>query len=229
MARYSWLLFDADNTLFDFEAAEAWALEQAFLQCGAAYEPAHLTAFREIQRELWQGVEQGRHTSHLVRDERFRRLLAGLPGPQAPPAVFSRHFLAHLARGSQLLPGTLEALTGLGARYRLALATNGLSEVQRARLQSSALRATFEAVIISDEVGAAKPAPAFFQAALAALGRPDPARVLMIGDNRTADIEGAHQAGLDTCWFNPRGQPRPSALSINYEIAALGELAGLIG
>ena len=39
---YTWLLFDADGTLFDYDRAEATALEQAFAEVGTVFEPTYL-------------------------------------------------------------------------------------------------------------------------------------------------------------------------------------------
>ena len=86
------------------------------------------------------------------------------------------------------------------AKYRLALITNGLRDVQRPRLAGSAIGDYFAEVIISEEVGAAKPDPAIFDAAFELLGRPPRAKVLLIGDSLSSDIAGGRDYGLDTCW-----------------------------
>ena len=51
---------------------------------------------------------------------------------------------------------------------------------------------------------------------------------LVIGDSLTSDIQGANNAGLPCCWFNPKGQPRPQGLRIDYEIRALEELYAIV-
>jgi len=56
---YTWLLFDADGTLFDCERAEAAALEKAFAQLGEPFKPAYLHTYRQINRDIWQEFEQG--------------------------------------------------------------------------------------------------------------------------------------------------------------------------
>jgi FMN phosphatase YigB (HAD superfamily) len=84
-------------------------------------------------------------------------------------------------------------------------------------------------MIISEEIGAAKPARQFFDAALARLGNPSRQEVLMIGDNWTSDIVGAAQYGLDACWYNPGHRPRPAGCEITREITSLGELTDWLG
>src|SRR5262245_38816153 len=152
---YSWLLFDADGTLFDYDQAEATALEQAFAEVGTTFEPAHLNVYREINTRVWSEFEAGRITAERLRLQRFELLFETL-GRSLIPAEFSPVYLRHLARASQLIEGAREIVPALCAKYRLALITNGLRDVQRPRLAGSAIRDCFKALIISEEIGAAK-------------------------------------------------------------------------
>ena len=112
----------------------------------------------------------------------------------------------------------------------MVLLTNGLKAVQRPRFARSALRECFHDVVISEEVGFAKPDPRIFDIAFERMGQPAKEEVLMVGDSLNADIRGGIGYGIDTCWFNPEGAPREggSELAIRYEIRHLGELASLI-
>jgi 2-haloacid dehalogenase len=224
---YSWLLFDADGTLFDYDQAEATALQQAFAEVGTTFEPAHLNAYREINTRVWREFEAGRITAERLRLQRFELLFETL-GRSLTPAEFSPVYLRHLARASQLIEGAREIVPALCAKYRLALITNGLRDVQRPRLAGSAIRDCFKEVIISEEIGAAKPDPAIFDAAFERLGRPQRAEVLLVGDSLTSDIAGGRRYGLDTCWFNPTGAARAADATSTYEIRHLSELARLL-
>jgi len=154
-------------------------------------------------------------------------LFEALRQPLAP-AAFSTIYLRHLARASHLIEGAREIVPALQAKYRLALITNGLRDVQRPRLAGSAIGDCFAEVIISEEVGAAKPDPAIFDAAFERLGRPPRTNVLVIGDSLSSDIAGARGYGLDTCWYNPTGTARPADATSTYEIHHLSELARLL-
>jgi 2-haloacid dehalogenase len=79
-------------------------------------------------------------------------------------------------------------------------------------------------IIISEEIGFAKPAKEFFDIALARLEHPSVREVLMIGDGWASDIQGAVQYGIDACWYNPGKKPRPATPKITREIASLREL-----
>jgi len=102
--------------------------------------------------------------------------------------------------------------------------TNGLQAVQRSRLARSRISDFITDIIISEEVGAAKPQAAFFDAAFARLGQPAKSDVLIIGDSLTSDIQGGMDYGIDTCWYNPTNELLPDHLKVTYEIRHLRDL-----
>jgi len=223
MPRYQWLLFDADGTLFDYERAEAVALARAFQRRRLPFKPDFLTAYRDINQKVWQSLEKGLTTPDELKARRFELLFEAI-GITHEPAGFNDVYLECLAECSELIAGACDMLNALRRNYRMAILTNGLQAVQRARLARSAIRGQISAIIISEEIGFAKPAKEYFDAAFARLGNPPKSEVLMIGDNWVSDIQGAAWYGLDTCWFNPRRQPRPDCLAITLEVASLREL-----
>lgn len=228
MQHYQWLLFDADGTLFDYDRAESAALRQVFRLIGAAFDPGYLTAYRRINRALWEAVEKGELAPGFVKVRRFELLLQTI-GVAHSPAAFSDSYLKCLAECSELVADAAEVLQGLQGKYRMAILTNGLQVVQRRRLARSVIHQHIGEVIISEEIGFSKPAKEFFDAALARLGHPSRREVLMIGDGWNSDILGAIQSGLDACWYNPGLKPRPDGCKVTREIASLRELIEWLG
>lgn len=226
-SRYRWLLFDADGTLFDYDQAEAGALARTFARFGLPLAPDTIAAYRAINHQLWQALEQGKVTPEALRTRRFE-LLFGATGIDADVERFSAAYLENLAEAAELVDGALEMLTELHGRYRLAIITNGLRSVQRGRLGRSAIRDLIDVLVISEEVGSAKPESGIFDAAFAAMGAPVRADVLMIGDSLTSDMRGACDYGIDACWYNPARRPRPNGLPIRYEIGRLKDLNELL-
>jgi 2-haloacid dehalogenase len=226
--RYGWLWFDADGTLFDFNAAEGRALELAFQAVKTAYAAPYLAAYRAINQQLWLALERHEITAAALPVRRFELLLETFALAGSPEAL-SAAYLEHLALGAELMDGAEAVLRSLQPNFKLAIVTNGLKAVQRSRLEHSPLRGMFVDVIISEEVGAAKPHAAFFEAAMERLGRPARREVLIIGDSLTSDMQGGVNFGLDTCWFNPEGLPRPDGLPLTYEIRHLRELLEIVG
>lgn len=223
--KYTWLLFDADDTLFDFPRAEANALRWTLEQSGLPFQPAYVEIYAHYNRQVWKEFERGELTALELRVKRFRLFFheVGMPGD---PETVSPLYLRNLALGSDLLPGAEEVIRAVQGRYRLALVTNGLKDVQRPRLEHSVLRDSFERVFISEEVGAAKPSPAYFDAVFHGIGQPPKESVLLIGDSLSSDMRGGVEFGIDTCWFNPTG--KMTELAVTYQIGQLPTLIAIL-
>jgi 2-haloacid dehalogenase len=224
---YQWVLFDADGTLFDYDRAEATALRRTFAQMGQASRPGYVEAYRRINGQIWLEFEQGKISQERLRTRRFELLFEDV-GIELSPETFSAQYLQNLAQGTDLIDGAEEVVQALYGWIGLMLITNGLQEVQRPRLARSALNGFFADLVISEEVGAAKPDPRIFDVAFEAMGHPGREEVLMVGDSLTSDMRGGVDYGLDTCWFNPKGRPRDPDLDIRYEIQNLHELLSLV-
>lgn len=126
-------------------------------------------------------------------------------------------------------PDAEAVLEDLGRDHRLALVTNGAPDVQREKLAGTTLGARFAAVVISGEVGAGKPDPAIFQAALDAIGVPS-AEAVMVGDSLERDVAGARRAGLRSIWLDRTGRASPGSFAPDARIGSLRELrASVIG
>jgi len=227
MSKYSWLFFDADGTLFDYDQGEETALQKTFHDLCLPFTPQVALAYQRINQQIWQEFEQGRISSVALRTVRFERLFAEL-GIAASAEQFSQRYLPNLARVSDLIVGAERLVKGLVGHYHLGLITNGLVEVQRPRLQGSAIAGCFEVVVISEEVEVSKPDLRYFQVALAKAGDPPHRQVLVIGDSLSSDIRGGFEAGLDTCWYNPTGKPPDLRWLPTYEIARLEDLWGIL-
>ena len=206
-ARYCGFIFDADNTLFDFDHCEAEALREALSPILAAT-PEMIDAYRRINGTLWQQYEKRQTNAENVKVERFRLLLEQV-GLRADAEELSSRYLSSLARKHYLMPHAVTILEYLHRRAMLALVTNGLTFVQKSRIARAELEVFFNEVLISEEIGLAKPNAEIF---LLAARRLDlrPHDILVVGDSPFSDIQGAHAAGMDACWFSPtpRGYPR---------------------
>jgi 2-haloacid dehalogenase len=227
--RYQWLLFDVDGTLFDYDKAEKTALMATFASFSLSYVENTLEVYREINDELWRAFEDGEITQEKLKIERFRRLLVSVGvNEDMLPEAFSRRYLQNLGDCTYLIDGAESVLASLFDKVHLALITNGLQQVQRSRLAQSTIGHYFEAILISEELGVAKPHPGIFDAAFAAMGYPDKAHVLIIGDSLSSDIQGGRDYGIHTCWYNPQGKPRDTTDRIDYEIQDLTQILEII-
>lgn len=227
LTRYDWLLFDLDGTLLDYHAAEAAALDATLRDAGIDPTDDVRARYRRINARHWARLEAGETTPERLRVDRWAELLTEEGHVGVGARAVADAYITHLAAGAHLVDGAVEVLDDVARDHRIAFITNGLADVQRPRLTAAGLLHRAEAVVISDEVGVAKPEPAIFDLVLAAMGRPDRSRVLMIGDSLTSDIAGGYDAGLDTAWVNPAGHPHDGVVP-TYTIASVRELAGVL-
>lgn len=227
---YATLLFDLDHTLFDSDASEAQAFAHALATVGIEEPGRYFPTYDAINRGLWAAVERGELPTAAIKRVRFERLVAAA-GLDVDPQVLAEAFLVGMGQFGELYPDARAVLAALAARddLTLALVTNGLSEVQRARIARLELAAYFDAIVVSSEVGVAKPARQIFDVAFARLAEPPRATAVMIGDSHSSDLRGGRAAGIATCWFNPHRRPATDRALIDHEIAALVEVLALIG
>ena len=224
MKTYRGFLLDADNTLFNYDQAEEEALDET-LAVAAPLVPREKAraSYRSINAGYWKRFEQGAVSLAALKVGRFVDLLKEL-GLEGDAEVLSDGYLTRLSQKAHFLPHAREVVLDLSRRADLCLVTNGISRVQRGRLGLSGIAGCFTAILISEELGVAKPDPRFFQAACDALHLP-PSDLLCVGDTPAADVQGARAAGIDACWYSPSGADWPlGAGAPDYIIRSLKEL-----
>ena len=222
---YTWLLFDADDTLFDYPLAEGKALRSTFEHFGQVYRRNTFGSIRSSTGRFGGNSSVVKPLPRNCASNTFRLLFDEI-SIQLDPPDFSQRYLENLAQASDLFPGATELLLALTGRYHIALVTNGLKEVQRPRLERSAIRSYIEKIFISEEMGVAKPAAGFFEAVFQEIGNPPKNQVLIIGDSLTSDMQGGINFGIDTCWFNPTG--KKTDLPVTYTIKTLDQLLEIL-
>lgn len=221
--KYKCLLFDADGTLFDYNAAELFALEKAFKKFQLAFSENELNLYRKINHQLWLDMEKGLVKPEILQNLRFEILFSNL-NHSISAVEFNKTYLSFLGDCSDLLDGAFELLNYLDRNYKIAIVTNGLKSVQRRRLEKSTIKNFVDEIIISEEIGYAKPGKEYFDAVFAKLGYPAKDNVLIIGDSLTSDIKGGFDYGIDTCWFNPGGLENTYEIKPTFEILNLFQL-----
>jgi HAD superfamily hydrolase (TIGR01509 family) len=215
--------FDFDHTLGVDNALERKAFYAFAQELGCPLDPHDgvwptrieelLTPFRAGEITLEQMIARF-GDALVVRDadpERWRALCYALVDPLVRP-----------------IDGAREVLDGLRARgIPLAILTNGWSPLQQKKIERALGPYAVKEILVSDRIGAVKPAPAAFAALIGALGVPAE-RAWYVGDNARGDIGGALAAGLRAVWFDWEGQTYPADLPRpTLRIGALRELETL--
>jgi len=221
------LFLDLDDTILDFHKAEQVAISATFRGFGIEPTPEVLARYSQINKECWHKLELGLWDREQVLVRRFELLFAeyGIIQEGTPVA---RAYEKNLGIGHWFLPGAEEAVEALSKKYRLFLASNGTASVQKGRMTSANLYRFFEVVFVSQELGANKPAKEFFARATAQIPDYDASRAMMVGDSLTSDILGGINAGMKTCWVNPKHLPADPAIPADYEIESLQQLEALL-
>ena len=227
--KFKYILFDADNTLFDFNAAEREAFMRTAEEFGVPPTDANLALYSGINDALWKQIERGEVTSAEMQSLRFTRLLEalGIPGDGL---AMNAAYVRNLSNCGMTLPGAREAAERAKKSHTVAVITNGIPQVQRSRYAKSGLDAVFgENIFISGEIGASKPSPEYFDEVCRRLGIEDRREALVVGDSLSSDILGGVRAGIPTCWLS-FGKPLPEGapVSPDYIIDDVRELDALI-
>lgn len=224
--KYELVLLDADGTLFDYDRAEEYALENTYKHFKYEYNPSSLECYRKINKYMWKELELGNISKELLRTERFKKLFNffDISGDEEN---FSNIYLNYLSKSDFLIEGAEELCRYLYNRCKIAIVTNGIKEVQISRLKSSSLEQYIENIIISGEVGSHKPEPEIFEYALNKLNYYDKDKTIIIGDSLSSDILGGNNFGIDTCWFNKSGKKSKDIVP-TYEIKELSEVKQIL-
>ena len=227
MPRFDYVLFDLDNTLFDFSASESYSLKATLENYGYDFSQDVLNVFREINQRLWAKYDGGEVTHEQVRYGRFEQLFSRL---------IIRHdyreagdlFVSYLRERNDLVPNSVDVLKELSGHCNLAIVTNGFSKTQHSRLDRSPITKFFSHVFISDEIGAQKPNIEFFDFVLSTMDIKDKEKTLIIGDSLKSDVLGGKNAGIKTCWYNPKQEDNHSSIRPNFEIEKLTDLVPIV-
>jgi HAD superfamily hydrolase (TIGR01509 family) len=195
---YRAILFDLDDTLYDLRSYWRGRLHEAIEDVLARY--PHFDRDALVHQAISEKVYIDKLPAFLrsqgVDDE---RLIA------ATHELFGLDWFARLV----LFDDAVQTLEALRPRFKLGLVTNGPSRTQRPKIEQFRLIDYLDLLIVSEEVGVAKPDPAIFAIALERLGVA-PSEALFVGDSLEFDLRGAAAAGIPFIWMNPRREILPA-------------------
>lgn len=224
---YKLLLFDADETLFDFKKALTVSLAKSLEFYGVECNQKIIQTYDDINEKYWRLYESGKITKEQLQVGRFKDFFKEIK-INCNPKDFDDLYVKNLAMCPYLLCGAEELCSKLSKRYKMAIITNGIAVVQKKRIERSSINGYFEHVFISENAGYQKPDNKFFDYALDFYSDIKRENILIIGDSLTADIKGGNNAGIDTCWFNRGGEKADGDFKIDYEASSYEELKKLL-
>lgn len=217
------VLWDVDDTLFDFTGSYRLALSRHFEAEGLPSGEATFERWRQVTGIAYGRLAAGELTYEGYRRERVYGLTGQMLSEAEADAWFGRYITLFEAAWTVFpdVTATLEAVP-----YRQGILSNSTTEHQERRMAALGLRHHFEVLLCSDRLRRAKPDPSAFLAGCAALDLP-PAAVAYVGDQLDTDAVGAHDAGLIGIWLD-RERTAVQAPDGVYRIPDLAELPRLL-
>ncbi len=226
--KYDLFLFDLDDTLLNFKESERMSFFSALQGMGINSKLEELyQQYQVINNSLWKMFEQAQTSKEHLKVERFRRLFSDNKLDLNPEDA-SATYLDMLPKKVVLMDSAVETCKLLSQHGEIGIITNGIHHVQTQRIQNSEIAPYISFVSVSEECGYAKPDVRFFEYSAKRAKRFSKSSSLVIGDRFEADILGAHNFGVDSCWFNPHKNQATENLSPRFEIQHLSELHNLV-
>ena len=160
-----------------------------------------LDALARRYSELWLDNERSAESADALRLLITTELLDELGTGNQAIAMQLSHAYQTIREETGILsyPGVDALLADLKSKYRLAIYTNGRSDMQWEKIRALGFDRVMDTIIVAGDVGIYKPDPRAFALLLKEL---DVAaeQMLFVGDTYAADIVGAHHAGMQTAW-----------------------------
>lgn len=224
MVKYKWLLFDADNTFLDFSAASKKSLFSTCSDYGVDCNEDIHKVYKVENAKVWESFENKEITALELRSLRFQKFFDAIQVKGIDPYEFNAAFLENIIAESEAFDGAIELLENLKSNYKISVITNGLKEVQRPRIRKLKMERLFDSIVVSDEIGVAKPDIGFFEYSYNSIPNPPPkSEILVIGDSLKSDIQGGTNFGVDTCWLSHKST-NASSIKPTYTINTIHDL-----
>lgn len=224
--KYDFILFDADDTLFDFQKTAEKCFSETCKKLGVPYKEGYYEIYHKINQGYWDLFSLGKVDKSTLKKMRFVDFGKAI-GYDIDADEFMPIYEGGLANISILYPDaipTLEKVKEMGAKCYLI--TNGLANVQRGRLKLSGIGKYFDGIFISDEMGCSKPSKTYYDLVVSQIDYFDKKRALIVGDSLVSDIPLGIENGIDTCYLNHSGE-EPS-LKVTYQIKTVSEIIDII-
>lgn len=221
------ILFDLDNTLLDFNLGQQRALNRLIDSLDLPQGPDYQAIYQEKNQEAWSLLEARKITMKALKFQRFQHFIEAIQW-DADPQDLAHQYESNLSEEAILIQGAIEVLEQLAQDNTIHIASNGISYIQRPRIESSGIGTYVEGIFLSEEIGWAKPQAEYFHHIFAELNNFTPQDYLMIGDSLKSDILGGNNVGIQTIWYNPQGQEQAQNIIPFYSIENLSNLPQLI-
>jgi len=223
------ILWDVDGTLLDFKAAEKAAIKKLFTEFSLGKcTDEMIERYSEINKRFWQRLEKGEITKPEVLIGRFIKFFTeeGIDASVAPE--FNERYQISLGDTIVYRDDSKEIIRSLKGRIKQYAVSNGTVRAQTKKLALSGLGEMMDGIFLSEQVGAEKPSPIFFERVFRDIPPFSKDEIMIVGDSLTSDILGGMNAGIVTCWYDPQKDAVPDGYKVDHVINDLHEVFSLI-
>lgn len=223
------ILWDIDDTLLDFHAAEREAIKKLFVQFGfGECTDDMLSGYSSINRSYWKRLELGELTKPQVLIGRFKEFFESEGLDIRCAEAFNEAYQVSLGDTIVFMDDSYNIIDSLRGKVKQYAVSNGTVIAQTKKLRLSGLGELMDGIFLSEQLGVEKPNTEFFDKVFEQIGQVDKSEILIVGDSLSSDIKGGNNAGIKTCWYNPAKARAMSELRIDYEITDLHEIYDII-
>lgn len=226
---FTTILWDVDGTLLDFLSAEKAAIKNLFREfhLGECTDEM-ISRYSAINKKYWERLERGEIAKQEVLLGRFREFFEeeGLDSSIAPE--FNEKYQLSLGDTITYCDDSIHIIENLRGKVKQYVVSNGTVKAQTKKLRLSRIGELMDGIFLSEQLGAEKPNSRFFDQVFEAIGPVDKNQVIIVGDSLTSDIQGGKNAGITTCWYNPKRAVAAAGFKADYEIADLHEIYELL-
>lgn len=229
MLKYDTILWDLDGTLLDFKMSERYALGVCLKARGVEMTEEMLALYSGINERYWERLERGEVEKKELLPGRFREFFRQMGIAGIDPDEMQRQYEKELGAKTYYVDDSYEVVASIKEMgVKQYIVTNGILVTQQIKMRNSGFDKLIDGIFISDAIGYEKPRKEFFDIAFAELADFRKERALLVGDSLTSDMRGANNAGVDACWYNPKGKPLSvqsgAPIHVQYEIGNLREI-----
>ena len=223
------ILWDFDNTLLNFDVAEKAAIHSTFekMNIGVCTDQM-LKRYGKINKEYWHKIEDNTIDKQTALVKRYEDFFIEYSIDPKLAKEFNDIYEIALGDTIVYIDNSFELVKSLKDKYKQYIVSNGAKKVQTLRMQKSGFDKIVDDTFISDIIGAEKPSIEFFNHVFDKIKISDREEVLIVGDSLTSDIKGGNNAGILTCWYNPKKKGIPGGYRVDYNIQNLNNITNIL-
>ena len=222
------LLFDADDTLLDFDAAETNSITKTLEELNILHYDNIVESYKAFNLQCWKEYEKNLLTKEQLGQERFKRLFNKYGIKNLDCKTIGDIYWKYLSQAHEVIDGVHDMLKQIYTKHDLYVITNGVYAIQTSRFNKAGLEPYFKKRYISELMQTRKPDKLFFDLIEKDLGGLDRENTYIIGDSLSSDIQGGINSGIKTIWFNNKKEENNTTITPDYTVYNYAELLELI-